>query len=347
MLISWARGMSPVPPVPLCPCAAPATPLLLKLSVSGTDCRMNIVIYSCAYVRVWRRSRILVCVSEEENQTMTTCSNAVPTLHSWMHTHHIRIYHIHTCVWMCVRALWLLTRERVFWLMMIHEINFNSYDQRLFAFEMKAFSHRFTFDPLAMEDGGWRREETLLGSSLINTCFWLHWFVNKIGVGIRSRIGIGIEVCFFGTKQSCIMSLALHHPPGRHSKLLNKSRTEWLCCAYISLRNELILIREFRFIYSHYSYAQLLVVMIIMLSSRTPTRTGRVISATTTTTKPAKAQANVRWTRCNRLDCLLRTCRYPLFWDSHRAAIKHSRDVDSHHYVTDKRLYLDYSVQVR
>lgn len=128
-----------------------------------------------------------------------------------------------------------------------------------------------------MENGGWGREEILLGSSLINTCFWLHWFVNKIGVGIRSRIGI--EVCFFGTKQSCIMSLALHHPPGRHSKLLNKSRTEWLCCAYISLRNELILIREFRFIYSHYSYAQLLVVMIIMLSSLTPTRTGRVISA--------------------------------------------------------------------
>jgi len=26
--------------------------------------------------------------------------------------------------------------------MMIHEINFNSYSARLFAFEMKAFSHR-------------------------------------------------------------------------------------------------------------------------------------------------------------------------------------------------------------
>lgn len=64
-------------------------------------------------------------------------------------------------------------------------------------------------------------------------------------------------------------------------------------------------------------------------------------SATATTTMPpTKAQANVRWTRCNRLDCLLRTCRYPLIWDSHRTAIIHLYNADSYHYdMTVKRLF--------
>lgn len=182
---------------------------------------MNIVIYSCAYV--WRskrrrRSRILVCVFEEENQTMTTCSNAVPTLHRWMHTHHIRILYV--CVW----ALWLLTRERVFWLMMIHEINFNSYDQRLFAFEMKAFSHRFAFDPLytsAMAVEEYVERKIILVLSLINTCFVtaLIHSLTKSEIRSRIRIGIGIEHSLSSvTKQSCIMSLALHHPPGQTLK---------------------------------------------------------------------------------------------------------------------------------
>lgn len=196
---------------------------------------------------------------------------------------------------------------------------------------------RLTPSPLPPRWHWWRRlwrsmlRKIILVSSLINTCFVTALIHSLTKSKIRSRIGIERSLSSV-TKQSCIMSLALHHPPGRHSKLLNKSRTEWLCCAYISLRNELILIREFHFIYSlvcttaccYDHYAPLLDLDLDSDSDWQSHQHQR-----------SQAQANVRWTRCNRLDCLLRTCRYPLIWDSHRTAIIHLYNADSYHYGMD------------
>lgn len=147
MLISWARGMSPVTlllPFSLSLCVA------IEI-VSLRDRLQNE--YRYIFMRVCMKkqktktkqnTRVCLWRGKPDHDYLLQCSPDSPQMNA--HTSYTDIF---KCVCVCEWALWLLTRERVFWLMMIHEINFNSYDQRLFAFEMKAFSHRFTFDPLA------------------------------------------------------------------------------------------------------------------------------------------------------------------------------------------------------
>lgn len=180
MLISWARGMSPVTPL---------LPLSLFLSLR---CYWNC--QSPGPIAEWISLYIHARMYEEaKDEAEYSCVSLKRKTRPWLLapmqsrlstdecTHIIYGYmNLRACMCVCVWALWLLTRERVFWLMMIHEINFNSYDQRLFAFEMKAFSHRFTIDPLAPRcqlRRLWRSRlcavlrKIILVSSLINTCF--------------------------------------------------------------------------------------------------------------------------------------------------------------------------------
>lgn len=146
-------------------------------------------------------------------------------------------------VYECVRkpSAYQLTRhfarcQRVFWLMMIHEINFNSYSARLFAFEMKAFSHRSTSTfptapstlscPLLLRmfrppiEYSYSKKLCASTSLFVNNSF----DCNQIRMQLRFGFGFFVEIVVISAASSSYQSSTDSSGNRNHLKLLNKSR---------------------------------------------------------------------------------------------------------------------------
>lgn len=129
-----------------------------------------------------------------------------------------------------------LTRQRVFWLMMIHEINFNSYSARLFAFEMKRLftPHRCPSHvrlPILYSKKKKKSKKNTMRVLvfLLIPLFTASVVCNRTDSDTNSDTDSDSDSDSdsdweYESKKSCLVSLALHHPAAKHLKPLNKSR---------------------------------------------------------------------------------------------------------------------------